>query len=155
MEISKKDIERFEKMIDKISSQEGCWLWTGSLNKEGYGQFWLNGTMKRAHRLSYELTGQPIPEGHFIRHKCKPKNCINPEHLEPGTPAENTADRLRDGTDCRGEKHPRATLTNEQVREIKALPKKRGDTKDIAAKYGVSKHIIKDIRLGRRWSKIV
>jgi len=64
---------------------ESCWLWTGPLNPGGYG---TNGG-RLAHRVVYErLIGQ-IPAGLTLDHLCRVRNCVNPQHLEPVTIAEN------------------------------------------------------------------
>lgn len=67
-----------------------CWLWTGSLNNGGYGRHYITRrTQVAAHRLSYELNVGPIPDGLTIDHLCKVQRCVNPQHLEPVTMAEN------------------------------------------------------------------
>lgn len=66
----------------------GCWLWLGALT-DGYGVLHANGE-RMAHRVSYEHYVGPIPEGLVIDHKCRTRCCINPRHMEPVTPAENT-----------------------------------------------------------------
>jgi hypothetical protein len=76
------DLERL--MADVIlEPNSGCWLWIGSQNSHGYGQLWLGGRLRRAHRVSYELHKGPIPEGLELHHRCRAKFCVNPEHLEP------------------------------------------------------------------------
>lgn len=67
----------------------GCWLWMANEDERGYGLFWINGTMRRAHIASYELQIGPIPAGLELDHKCRVHGCINPHHLEPVTHAEN------------------------------------------------------------------
>ena len=43
----------------------------------------------RAHRAIYEEMVGPIPDGLVLDHLCSVRNCVNPEHLEPVTQAEN------------------------------------------------------------------
>jgi DNA-binding transcriptional regulator YiaG len=62
-----------------------CWIWTGSLNAKGYGRCF--GGM--AHRRYYEEYIGPVPEGRTIDHLCRVRNCVNPEHLEAVSHAEN------------------------------------------------------------------
>jgi hypothetical protein len=71
-------------------NDNGCMLWTASLNQKGYGQFMHRRKMFKAHRLAYELKVGPIPEGLHIDHLCRVRNCVTPEHLEAVTPGENS-----------------------------------------------------------------
>jgi hypothetical protein len=108
----------------------------------------FNGKSHRAHRVSWLLAGNTIPEGHIIRHKCRAANCVNPAHLETGTIAQNNADMIRDGTSARGTKHHSCKLTEAQVLEIFASDKLQYE---LAKEYGVGKSIISAIKSGKRW----
>lgn len=68
----------------------GCWLWLGTTDGKGYGRLNFCGGPVLAHRLSYEMHMGPIPEGLALDHLCRNPYCINPDHLEPVTIAENT-----------------------------------------------------------------
>ena len=67
----------------------GCWLWVASIGSHGYGQIHANGYPVLAHRLSYEMHRETIPEGMTIDHLCRQKVCVNPDHMETVTLAEN------------------------------------------------------------------
>lgn len=76
--------------------ESGCWLWTGTIDGNGYGVVTLaGGKHRRAHRVVYELHRGPIPEGLQLDHLCRVRRCVNPEHLEPVTNRENTIRGVR------------------------------------------------------------
>jgi hypothetical protein len=78
-----------ERLLSKVRYENDCWIFTGSHLPTGYGQFWLDGTMRSAHRVSYELHVGKIPDGLQLDHLCRVRSCINPAHLEPVTLQEN------------------------------------------------------------------
>lgn len=65
----------------------GCWLWLGSVNRDGYAC--IGRKHASVHRLMYEARIGPIPEGKQIDHKCRVRSCVNPSHMEPVTALEN------------------------------------------------------------------
>ena len=80
--------ERFWPKVDK-DGPGGCWLWTASIKPQGYGEMRVDGVNCYAHRISYEHHKGPIPEGYQIDHLCRVRHCVNPDHLEAVTQAEN------------------------------------------------------------------
>jgi len=138
-----------DRFWSNVNKTESCWLWTGC-RMNGYGRVRINSKQRVAHQVSWLLTNHIIPEGHIMRHKCRNKHCVNPEHLETGTPAENIADRIRDGTSNRGIRSARAKLTEEQVRQIRerAGENQRG----LAEEYGVNSRTISDIIHRKHWA---
>ena len=140
------------RFMAKVNKTETCWLWTASRNQYGYGVFRFNRERIRSHRLSYLHHHGEIPEGLVVRHKCRNKHCVNPDHLEVGTQKENIADKVRDGTDDRGEKSVRAKLSTDQVLDIRS---RTGQTQQaIAKEFEVSHHTISRIRRRETWTHI-
>ncbi len=71
----------------------GCWLWTGGVKSDGYGSARTYGARRSvlAHRFMYELLVGPIPDGLELDHVCRVRSCVNPDHLDIVTHAENIA----------------------------------------------------------------
>lgn len=87
------DHDRFWSKVEKLSARS-CWVWTFTVSN-GYGAFTLrcdDGENRQlmAHRIAYTWLVGPIPDGLVIDHLCRNTLCVNPEHLEPVTPATNT-----------------------------------------------------------------
>ena len=142
--MDEKALKRFQKHLDMSGE---CWLWTGCCDK-GYGQFWFEDKRWRVHRVMYlhcygELPKQPLE----VCHKCKSKNCCNPDHLEAGTKSKNMGiDRHRDGT------MTNAKLTAAQVLEIRQRTDK--SQRELALEYGVSETTISEIIHRNSWTHI-
>ncbi len=72
-----------------------CIEWTGKLNTNGYGIFYLNRKVWLAHRASYFVNYGNIPDNLYICHKCDNKKCININHLYAGTAKNNSMDFMK------------------------------------------------------------
>lgn len=75
----------------KVNAEDGaaCWNWKATVSEWGYGQFYLAGKLRYAHRVAYEYCIGPVPPGMQVDHLCLNKRCVNPAHLEPVSGAEN------------------------------------------------------------------
>lgn len=83
--------DRFWSKVRKGSPTE-CWEWQAAvqaIGRKGYGVIRVAKRNILAHRLAYELTIGPIPEGLQLDHLCRNPRCVNPAHLEPVTNWEN------------------------------------------------------------------
>ncbi len=115
---ARKDI--FERFMSHVEvSANGCWLWTGAVCSDGYGNFRIT-TDKTigSHRFSYEFHRGPIPNELEVDHECHtPSNCdggdlcihrrcVNPDHLTLTTHAKNcSTERSLVGRDQRARTH--------------------------------------------------
>ncbi len=82
-----------------VVSDNGCWNWIGAKSERGYGRLGVDGKTLFAHRFYYEKYKGAIPHGLVIDHRCRNPSCVNPEHLDVVTQAEN----IRRGSSSRGD----------------------------------------------------
>ena len=75
--------------------RNGCWLWTGPLDKDGYGTFYLRRKGRRAHRVAWFSLHGEIPAGMWIDHSCGRRHCVNPSHLRLVTPRQSSLENSR------------------------------------------------------------
>lgn len=104
--------------------------------------------MRTAHRVSYELAhGDGSADGMLVCHHCDNGMCVRPDHLFLGTQKDNMRDMRDKGrarytgakNPVRGEAHPCAVLSDEEVRWMRwARDYSGAEYRDIGAKMGVS-----------------
>ena len=105
---------------EKVAVQpNGCWHWTGEIDRDGYPRFKLKGKRYLAHRYSYLTHHGYIPLKKPLDHLCHTRNistcgggtscahrrCVRPDHLEPVTSRENSRrghswDHMKARTHC-------------------------------------------------------
>lgn len=142
-----------------IRTKNGCWEWTKSRTRKGYGRIGKTST----HRLAYELFCSTIPPGMWVLHKCDNPPCFRPDHLFLGTSDDNIADMIAKGRNCKGDKHracqvllhgsanPLAKLTEQQAIEIRELVAQGAGKSELARRFNVSPTLITNIVLKRVW----
>lgn len=72
-------------ILDRCATSDECWMWAGTLNRDGYGTVSHHGRLWMAHRLAYFAFKGDIPRGLVMDHLCRNRACVNPDHLEPVT----------------------------------------------------------------------
>lgn len=157
-------IATWKRLLLKTTKVLDCLVWNGDKSGSHY-----DGKLVKAHRISYLLHKndmKPIPykdkDGNrlVVRHMCKTKSCINPDHLELGTQIQNAFDdMIRDGTILRGDKHTNAKITSDLASKIKLSYVKKGETgyrtqKERAAQFGVTDTLVSSIDRGATWAHL-
>jgi len=157
-----------QRFWSKVQVTDTCWLWVGCRHKRGYGQFKVGRDALKAHRVSYELSVGPIPQGLCVLHRCDNPPCVNPAHLFLGTQQDNIADccmkgratkgfpkgpmNPRYGRPRSGALAPSAVLTASQVNEIRSRYEAGTITQlRLCAEYGVSRSAIQRVLYRKTW----
>jgi HNH endonuclease len=157
------EVKRFWAKVDKSAGQGpwgDCWLWTGSVNDQGYGKFTAKGSRAyRTHKFSFELIHGSLAKGVCVLHRCDIRRCVNPAHLFAGTRADNNRDtaskgRIRNG-DRKGSKHPQAVLNDNLVIAILWLKDLGLSAAEIAQAVGRKRTTVDNVVSGRAWSHVV
>jgi len=130
-----------DRFWSKVNKTNTCWLWEGTVENTGYGSFAVSHTKGvLAHRLAYELSVGEIPSGLTLDHLCRVRNCVNPDHLEPVTCAEN----IRRG----GQAKLRPFLENIKHLYISGISQPK-----LAKLYRVNQSTISRVVNGKRWEE--
>jgi hypothetical protein len=133
-----------EYIIEERGYKTPCWIWQRSKDKDGYGFITIaprasGSRTGRAHVVYYEKKYGPIPSGMLPDHLCRIHSCVNPDHIEAVTFAENTRRGIS------------AKLNQAKVQEIKNLLMAGELQHDLAARFGVTQTLISRIKLGKVW----
>jgi hypothetical protein len=128
-----------------------CIEWPFGHNGRGYGLITTGGKSVYVHRFVCEKAyGAPF-EGAHAAHDCGNHRCVNPHHLRWSTVKDNHADKVRHGTDNRGEKHYRARVTADQVREIRKRLADGMTQKAVAEAFDIHPESVGSIHRGDSW----
>ena len=97
---------------------------------------------------------RPTPE-HEAAHFDGDRVNNTPGNIRSATASENCADRIRHGTQPRGEQHGNAKLSDRDIREIRSLRARGAKLSDLAATFGICKSSAHNITSRRYWAHIL
>ena len=150
-------MKRFWDKVQK-TKKDKCWIWLACKDKNGYGQFYLNGKSEKSHRVSYMLANRcSILKNFNILHKCDNPCCVNPKHLFLGTQKDNVKDMIHKGrrSDTKGNANGHAKINDQDVIEIKRLfHEDKLNQTQISQLYPINNRMISRIITGQAWSHI-
>lgn len=151
--VGRRRAQRFFREV--VLSYEGdeCLTWPFARNKFGYGVILSEGRKQIVSRLvCTEVNGPPPTEIHEAAHLCGKGHeaCVARRHLAWKTPVANAADRLVHGTDNRGSRNGLVRLTEDDVRQIRAM-RGTASMSAIGRQFDVSAKSISQIYAGDSW----
>lgn len=87
-------INKIFRFWGKVKINNGCWVWTGKKNADGYGRFQINKERMLVHRVSFGLFHGSVPNNMDVDHICNNRECVNPLHLRVCSKSDNAKNRL-------------------------------------------------------------
>jgi hypothetical protein len=153
------DLGRVKRIVDcaRSGSKAGKLLVLQPVGRPGKKRYLVRlaagpGGRPLVHQLVMAAFGPPRPSAaHIIAHENGDQLDNHPSNLIWKTYKENTADRVRHGTDMRGEQCKQHLLTEEQVAEVLLTTKVRGYATTLAAKFGVHRSTVSKVANGKNW----
>lgn len=151
---------RYWSHVEKRGPDE-CWPWIACTVK-GYGKIWVgydaDGVviMRRSNRVGWMLVHGKDPGRQHVRHTCDNPSCCNPAHWELGSHADNMHDMQERGRkkQVRGEKVGGAKLSEERVRQIRAMRADGYKLREIGLAFGVHLSTVAYVCNGKNWRHI-
>lgn len=125
--------------------EDGCLIWTGGKNRNGYGYVSYEGKYWQTHRLAYLFAYGDFDLTLHVLHTCDNPPCCNWQHLFLGTNTDNVRDSYNKGR--------RGKITKEQATEIRLKFKQGIRQKALAQEYGLTWRYVGEICRGLFWTE--
>jgi hypothetical protein len=113
---------------------------------------------RQVHELVLTTFVGPCPEGMECRHRDGDKTNARLDNLHWGTHSDNEQDKKLHGTDNRGDKHPLAKLSDDEVCAIRSEYRRwsyhRTNMREICAKYGITQPTLSRIVSRKGWTHL-
>lgn len=139
--IAPKALARFVSKVNTSGGADACWPWVAARDRvSGYGRFGFGRKVLAAHRVAFTMFVGEIPAGLVVRHRCDVRECVNPAHLELGTPADNAHDAI-----VRGRQHG---ATDDAVIAIREARSRGVRLATLAARFGITMASVSRIARG-------
>lgn len=139
----------FWNLVPSHLGPHACWDWQGWREPNGYGRF----GQRKPHRLMYEATHGPIPQGDDVCHRCDNPPCVNPAHLFAGSRQDNMDDMVAKG---------RASVSPYRTHKIDIVAARRIRTEfaqggvtytELGERFGLRRSQVNKIVLGQCWKE--
>lgn len=143
-----------DRIAEKLASpdENGCVLWRGHCDGNGYGVISHHSRNRRVNRILFEIElGRSLLRTEWVCHHCDNPPCCTRGHLYLGNKATNAADVVTRG---RAGRDGNAKLAPDDVREIRRLLATGQKRSVIATQYGVHYATIWEIDRGISWTNI-
>ncbi len=124
-----------------VEDKNGCHVWQGQPSQR-YPARKVKGKPVHVHVWAWEQAHGKVPAGMVLHHTCSNTRCVNVEHLEVVTPAENA-------------QYGAATrLTMAKANRIRHLAQMGHTYREIAEEYGISRRTVESVVYGHSWRPV-
>lgn len=144
-----------EEVLNRVhcEAMTGCWLWAGTIDRNGYGMISRGGRFLPAHRWSWTVHNGHLDPDLVIRHRCDTPACVNPDHLVPGTRGDNLIDAYSRGRrhQAKGSASRCAQHTEADAVAVRCLLGQGRTTAEVMAATGFNRDFVNRIKFRRGW----
>lgn len=132
----------------------GCRIWDGYLNRQGYGRTRFGNKLWLVHRLVYQHSNGDIPKGFFVCHRCDVPSCCNLDHLFIGTSIDNIRDAQSKKRLAVGTKNQNSKLSEQDIPVIVDRYNNGESIESLAKHYGIQKCVLAKVISGKSWKHV-